>query len=102
MKKVYKLEFDAELDKIYPNIHLIKLGGSEIRNTSDCGLMPYWPWSDYIEANGNHNDGSYIMLGEYFFNNYMAWKIKDNPNPDHCDMLINAFEEIFELLVKDE
>lgn len=37
----YKLEFDADLDKIYPGIHLIELKDNSLRKTPDCGLMPY-------------------------------------------------------------
>ena len=58
----YKLEFDPDLDKIYPGIHLIELKDLGVRNTPDCGLMPYWSWSDYVDANSNKDN--YIILQE--------------------------------------
>ena len=92
----YKLEFDAELDKLYPGIHLIELKDLGVRNTPDCGLMPYWSWSDYVDANSNKDN--YIILQEYFFNNYMAQRMKDTSNyPDYSQkdriMFINSFEK---------
>lgn len=92
----YKLEFDPELDKIYPGIHLIELKDLGVRNTPDCGLMPYWSWSDYVDANSNKDN--YIILQEYFFNNYMAQRMKDTSNyPNYSQkdrtMLINSFEK---------
>ena len=92
----YKLEFDPDLDKIYPGIHLIELKDLGVRNTPDCGLMPYWSWSDYVNANSNKEN--YIILQEYFFNNYMAQRMKDTSNyPDYSQkdriMFINSFEK---------
>lgn len=92
----YKLEFDPDLDKIYPGIHLIELKDLGVRNTPDCGLMPYWSWSDYVDANSNKDN--YIILQEYFFNNYMVQRMKDTSNyPDYSQkdrtMLINSFEK---------
>jgi hypothetical protein len=92
----YKLKFDAELDKLYPGIHLIGLKDLGVRNTPDCGLMPYWSWSDYVDANSNKDN--YIILQEYFFNNYMAQRMKDTSNyPDYSQkdriMFINSFEK---------
>ena len=92
----YKLEFDPELDKIYPGIHLIELKDLGVRNTPDCGLMPYWSWSDYVNANSNKDN--YIILQEYFFNNYMAQRMKDTSNyPGYSQkdriMFINSFEK---------
>jgi len=92
----YKLEFDPDLDKIYPGIHLIELKDLGVRNTPDCGLMPYWSWSDYVNANSNKDN--YIILYEYFFNNYMAQRMKDTSNyPNYLQkdrtMLINSFEK---------
>ena len=92
----YKLEFDPDLDKIYPGIHLIELKDLGVRNTPDCGLMPYWSWSDYVDANSNKDN--YIILEEYFFNNYMAKRMKDTSNyPNYLQkdrtMLINSFEK---------
>ena len=92
----YKLEFDPDLDKIYPGIHLIELKDLGVRNTPDCGLMPYWSWSDYVDANSNKDN--YIILHEYFFNNYMAQRMKDTSNyPNYLQkdrtMLINSFEK---------
>jgi len=105
----YKLEFDADLDKIYPGIHLIELKDLGVRNTPDCGLMPYWSWSDYIDANSNKDN--YIILQEYFFNNYMAQRMKDTSNyPDYSQndriMFITSFEKSAEIcrnsLIKNE
>ena len=92
----YKLEFDPDLDKIYPGIHLIELKDLGVRNTPDCGLMPYWSWSDYVDANSNKDN--YIILQEYFFNNYMAKRMKDTSNyPGYSQkdriMFINSFEK---------
>ena len=92
----YKLEFDPDLDKIYPGIHLIELKDLGVRNTPDCGLMPYWSWSDYVNANSNKDN--YIILQEYFFNNYMAQRMKDTSNySDYSQkdriMFINSFEK---------
>ena len=92
----YKLEFDPDLDKIYPGIHLIELKDLGVRDTPDCGLMPYWSWSDYVNANSNKDN--YIILYEYFFNNYMAQRMKDTSNyPNYLQkdrtMLINSFEK---------
>ena len=92
----YKLEFDPDLDKIYPGIHLIELKDLGVRNTPDCGLMPYWSWSDYVNANSNKDN--YIILHEYFFNNYMTQRMKDTSNyPGYSQkdriMFINSFEK---------
>ena len=92
----YKLEFDPDLDKIYPGIHLIELKDLGVRNTPDCGLMPYWSWSDYVNANSNKDN--YIILHEYFFNNYMAQRMKDTSNYSDYSrkdriMFINSFEK---------
>ena len=93
----YKLEFDPDLDKIYPGIHLIELKDLGVRDTPDCGLMPYWSWSDYVDANSNKDN--YIILQEYFFNNYIAQRMKDTSNyPDYSQkdriMFINSFEKL--------
>jgi len=58
--------------------------------------MPYWSWSDYVNANSNKDN--YIILYEYFFNNYMAQRMKDTSNyPNYLQkdrtMLINSFEK---------
>ena len=92
----YKLEFDPDLDKLYPNIHLIELKDLGVRNTPDCGLMPYWSWSDYVDANSDTINNR-VILGEYFFNSYMAQRIKDPKNyPDYSledrNMLLNSYE----------
>lgn len=92
----YKLEFDPDLDKIYPGIHLIELKDLGVRDTPDCGLMPYWSWSDYVDANSNKDN--YIILQEYFFNNYIAQRMKDTSNyPDYSEsqriMFINSFKK---------
>src|SRR5574344_1951511 len=58
--------------------------------------MPYWSWSDYVNANSNKDN--YIILHEYFFNNYMAQRMKDTSNyPGYSQkdriMFINSFEK---------
>ena len=96
IEPTYTLEFDKDLDKIYPGIHLIELKDLGVRNTPDCGLMPYWSWSDYVDANSNKDN--YIILQEYFFNNYMAQRMKDTSNYSDYSrkdriIFINSFEK---------